>query len=65
MGLASHAVAATAKIKPNPVKEIIAGLVIAISGGAMWKMYQLNDRRKTAEFYAMLDRGEITVVVDE
>jgi hypothetical protein len=34
-------------------------------GGALWKIHHLNERRKTEEFYAMLEKGEITVVVEE
>ena len=37
----------------------------AVSGASFWKMHHMNERRKTEEFYAKLEAGEITVSADE
>ncbi|KAH7427745.1 hypothetical protein KP509_10G058100 [Ceratopteris richardii] len=65
MGAPAHAVAAAVKSKPSVIKEIMTGLTLAIFAGGLWKIHHLNERRKTEEFYAMLEKGAISVVVDE
>ncbi|KAI5069716.1 hypothetical protein GOP47_0016017 [Adiantum capillus-veneris] len=65
MSLPSHAVAAATKGRPSVVKEIIYGLSAGLAGGALWKIHHLNERRKTEEFYSMLEKNAISVVVEE
>jgi hypothetical protein len=36
-----------------------------MAGASFWKVHHLNERRKTEEFYARLEAGEITVNVPE
>ena len=37
------------------------GLLWCMAGVSFWKVHHLNERRKTDEFYARLEEGEITV----
>ncbi|MCO5587503.1 hypothetical protein L7F22_041452 [Adiantum nelumboides] len=37
----------------------------SFTGGALWKIHHLNERRKTEEFYSMLEKNAISVVVEE
>ncbi|XP_057983875.1 putative cytochrome c oxidase subunit 5C-4 [Malania oleifera] len=50
---------------PSVVKEILYGLALGLTVGGLWKMHHWNLQRKTREFYDMLDKGEISVVVDD
>jgi hypothetical protein len=34
-------------------------------GGSFWEIHHLNEHRKTEEFYARLEAGEITVAAQE
>jgi hypothetical protein len=36
-----------------------------LAGASFWKMHHLNERRKTEDFYAKLEKGEITVLAEE
>ena len=44
--------------------SVLNGLECGLAGGAFWKVHHLNERRKTEEFYARLEAGEITVAVE-
>ncbi|XP_073392350.1 probable cytochrome c oxidase subunit 5C-1 [Physcomitrium patens] len=59
--LPAHVAAQANKASPNLVKEIFYGIGLGIFGGSFWKIHHLNERRKTEEFYARLEAGEITV----
>ncbi|CAM8979011.1 hypothetical protein QQ045_002021 [Rhodiola kirilowii] len=50
---------------PSVVKEIVIAAVLGLAAGSLWKMHHWNEQRKTRAFYDMLDRGEISVVVEE
>lgn len=50
---------------PSVVKEIIIGLTLGLAAGGVWKMHHWNEQRKTRTFYDLLEKGEISVVVDE
>ncbi|CAK9237124.1 unnamed protein product [Sphagnum troendelagicum] len=58
------AVAAAARSRPNLLREIVTGLGLGVFCASFWKMHHVNERRKTEEFYAKLDAGEITVRVE-
>ncbi|XP_024313089.1 cytochrome c oxidase subunit 5C [Brachypodium distachyon] len=53
------------KAGPSVVKEIFIGLTLGLVAGGMWKMHHWNEQRKTRSFYDMLDKGQISVVVQE
>lgn len=50
---------------PSVVKEIILGSILGLMAGSFWKMHHWNNQRRTKEFYDMLEKGEISVVVEE
>jgi hypothetical protein len=50
---------------PSVVKEICMGLTLGVMAGTLWKMNHWNQQKKAREFYAMLEKGEISVVVPE
>ncbi|GMN42548.1 hypothetical protein TIFTF001_011763 [Ficus carica] len=50
---------------PSVIKEIFYGISIGLAAGFLWKVQHWNLQKKTKEFYEMLDRGEISVVVEE
>ncbi|KAL6623591.1 hypothetical protein ACP70R_033470 [Stipagrostis hirtigluma subsp. patula] len=50
---------------PSVVKEIFIGLTLGLIAGGMWKMHHWNEQRKTRTFYDMLEKGQISVVVEE
>nr|XP_016434853.1 PREDICTED: cytochrome c oxidase subunit 5C [Nicotiana tabacum]XP_016434854.1 PREDICTED: cytochrome c oxidase subunit 5C [Nicotiana tabacum] len=50
---------------PSVVKEILIGITLGMVAGGFWKMHHWNNQRRTKEFYNMLEKGEISVVVDE
>nr|ACG39497.1 cytochrome c oxidase polypeptide Vc [Zea mays] len=50
---------------PSVVKEIFIGLTLGLIAGGMWKMHHWNEQRKTRSFYDMLDKGQISVVVED
>ncbi|KAG0602389.1 hypothetical protein M758_10G011200 [Ceratodon purpureus] len=41
------------------------GFMCGVAGGSFWKVHHMNERRKTEEFYARLEAGEITVQAQE
>ncbi|KAI3710662.1 hypothetical protein L2E82_40451 [Cichorium intybus] len=50
---------------PSVVKELIIGSVLGLAAGGLWKMHHWNEQRKTRAFYDLLEKGEISVVVEE
>lgn len=50
---------------PSVVKEIIYGLTLGLIAGGFWKMHHWNEQRKTRAFYDMLEKGQISVVVED
>ncbi|KAG9145840.1 hypothetical protein Leryth_023779 [Lithospermum erythrorhizon] len=50
---------------PSVVKELIIGAALGLVAGGFWKMHHWNSQRRTREFYDMLEKGDISVVVDE
>ncbi|XP_033511077.1 cytochrome c oxidase subunit 5C-like isoform X2 [Nicotiana tomentosiformis] len=63
--MASSHIAHAAYKGPSVVKEILIGIALGIAAGGLWKMHHWNNQRRTKEFYDMLEKGEISVVVDE
>ncbi|XP_030447674.1 putative cytochrome c oxidase subunit 5C-4 [Syzygium oleosum] len=62
---ASHKVAHAARRGPSIVKEIVYGITLSVSAGLMWNVHHWNTQRRTKEFYDLLERGEISVVVED
>ncbi|KVH95294.1 hypothetical protein Ccrd_002633 [Cynara cardunculus var. scolymus] len=50
---------------PSVVKELIIGSVLGLAAGGLWKMHHWNEQRKSRAFYDLLEKGEISVVVQE
>ncbi|WMV17564.1 hypothetical protein MTR67_010949 [Solanum verrucosum] len=50
---------------PSVVKEIMIGIALGIVAGGLWKMHHWNNQRRTKEFYDLLDKNEISVVVND
>ncbi|KAI4319375.1 hypothetical protein MLD38_032978 [Melastoma candidum] len=50
---------------PSVVKEIVIGITLGLAAGTLWKMHHWNEQRKVRAFYDLLQKGEISVVVDE
>ncbi|CAO2821016.1 cytochrome c oxidase subunit 5C [Amaranthus tricolor] len=50
---------------PSVVKEIIIGMGLGLAAGTLWKMHHWNEQRKVRSFYDMLEKGQISVVVEE
>ncbi|MED6157553.1 hypothetical protein PIB30_024101 [Stylosanthes scabra] len=50
---------------PSVVKEIIIGITLGIAAGSVWKMHHWNEQRKVRTFYDLLEKGEISTVVEE
>ena len=50
---------------PSVVKEIVIASVLGLAAGTLWKMHHWNEQRKVRSFYDMLDKGQISVVVEE
>ncbi|RZC57732.1 hypothetical protein C5167_005033 [Papaver somniferum] len=50
---------------PSIVKEVIYGITLGLIAGGLWKMHHWNNQKRTREFYDLLEKGEISVVVDE
>ena len=63
--MAGSKVAHVALKGPSVVKEIVIGSVLGLAAGALWKMHHWNEQRKVRSFYDMLEKGQISVVVDE
>lgn len=64
--MAGHKIAhATLKGQPSVVKELCIGAVLALGCGFLWKMHHWNEQRRVRTFYDLLEKGEISVVVDQ
>ncbi|XP_044501505.1 cytochrome c oxidase subunit 5C-like [Mangifera indica] len=63
--MAAHKIAHATLKGPSVVKEICGAIVVAFSVGGIWKMYHWNEQRKVRAFYDMLEKGEISVVVED
>ncbi|XP_023927754.2 cytochrome c oxidase subunit 5C isoform X1 [Quercus suber] len=50
---------------PSVVKELCIGMALALAAGSLWKMHHWNEQRKVRQFYDLLEKGEISVVVQE
>ncbi|KAK6798776.1 hypothetical protein RDI58_006479 [Solanum bulbocastanum] len=50
---------------PSVVKEIMIGIALGIVAGGLWKMHHWNNQRRTKEFYDLLEKDEISVVVND
>ncbi|CAN4079213.1 unnamed protein product [Withania somnifera] len=50
---------------PSIVKEILLGITLGIVAGGLWKMHHWSNQRRAKEFYDMLEKGEISVVVND
>lgn len=63
--MAAHKIAHATYRGPSVVKEIVYGISIGLFVGGLWKMHQWNNQRRTREFYNLLEKGEISVVVED
>lgn len=63
--MAAHKIAHATSQGPSVVKEIVYGISIGLFAGGLWKMHQWNNQRRTREFYDLLEKGEISVVVED
>ncbi|XP_031478138.1 probable cytochrome c oxidase subunit 5C-3 [Nymphaea colorata] len=63
--MAAHKIAHATLKGPSVVKEILIGLSLGLMAGGLWKMHHWNEQRKTRAFYDMLERGTISVTLDE
>ncbi|WOH05090.1 hypothetical protein DCAR_0624502 [Daucus carota subsp. sativus] len=50
---------------PSVVKEIMIGITLGLMAGGLWKMHHWNNQKRSREFYNMLDKGLISVVVED
>ncbi|CAI0455142.1 unnamed protein product [Linum tenue] len=50
---------------PSIIKEIIYGISLGLAAGGLWKMHHWNNQRRTREFYDLLEKGVISVVVED
>ncbi|XP_022895459.1 putative cytochrome c oxidase subunit 5C-4 [Olea europaea var. sylvestris] len=50
---------------PSILKEILIGISLGITAGGLWKIHHWNNRRRTKEFYDLLEKGEFSVVVED
>uniref|UniRef100_A0A803KMY8 Cytochrome c oxidase subunit 5C n=2 Tax=Chenopodium quinoa TaxID=63459 RepID=A0A803KMY8_CHEQI len=65
INMAGSKVAHAALKSPSVVKEIFIGFGLGLVAGTMWKMHHWNEQRKVRSFYDMLEKGQISVVVEE
>ncbi|KAK3033053.1 hypothetical protein RJ639_035679 [Escallonia herrerae] len=49
---------------PSIIKEIFYGMALGLTAGGLWKMHHWNNQKRTREFYDLLNRGEVTVVLE-
>ncbi|KAK9095202.1 hypothetical protein Scep_026671 [Stephania cephalantha] len=63
--MAAHKIAHATLKGPSVVKEICIGITLGMFAGGLWKMHHWNEQRKVRAFYDMLEKGEISVVVEE
>ncbi|KAK7825010.1 putative cytochrome c oxidase subunit 5c-4 [Quercus suber] len=63
--MASHNMAQSAYQGPSVIKEICYGIGLSLMASFLWKMHHWKLQRRTKEFYDMLEKGEISVVVED
>lgn len=63
--MAGHKVAHAAYKGPSILKEIVYGISIGLAAGFLWNMHHWNVQKRSKELYEMLDRGDISVVVED
>lgn len=63
--MAGHKIAHATLKGPSVVKEICLGITLGLAAGGLWKMNQWNNQRKSRVFYDLLEKGEVSVVVEE
>ncbi|MCD7464400.1 Cytochrome c oxidase subunit 5C [Datura stramonium] len=63
--MAGSHVAHAAYKGPSVLKEILIGITLGIAAGGLWKMHHWKNQKRTKEFYDMLEKDEISVVVNE
>ncbi|KAL2940593.1 putative cytochrome c oxidase subunit 5C-4 [Bienertia sinuspersici] len=63
--MANHKIAHVASKNPSVLKEIIYGMTLGIACGLLWKMHHWSNQRRTKEFYDMLEKDLISVVVED
>ncbi|GMY13328.1 putative cytochrome c oxidase subunit 5C-4 [Fagus crenata] len=61
--MAAHNIAHAAYQGPSVIKEIFYGL--SLMAGYLCKRHHWNQQKRTKEFYDMLEKGEISVVVED
>lgn len=62
---AANKVAHAAYKGPSVIKEIIYGITLGLVAGGLWKMHHWNVQRRYKEFYGLLEKGQISVVVED
>ncbi|XP_074346326.1 putative cytochrome c oxidase subunit 5C-4 [Apium graveolens] len=45
--------------------DILIGITLSFMAGGLWKMHHWNNQRRSREFYNMLHKGVISVVVED
>lgn len=50
---------------PSILKEIFYGIALGLAAGGLWKMHHWNNKKRTKEFYDLLEKCVITVVVED
>ncbi|KAL5700887.1 Cytochrome c oxidase subunit 5C [Ranunculus cassubicifolius] len=63
--MGGHRIAHPTLKGPSVIKEIGIALTLGLMAGSLWKMHHWNEQRKVREFYHLLEKGEISVVVEE
>ncbi|KAJ7970808.1 Cytochrome c oxidase subunit 5c, partial [Quillaja saponaria] len=63
--MAAYKIAHAAYQGPSVVKEIFYGISLGLMAGSFWKMHHWNNQRRTKEFYDLLEKGEISVVLED
>lgn len=63
--MAAHKVAHATLKGPSVIKEIVIGITLGLAAGSLWKMHHWNEQRRVRTFYDLLEKGEISVVVEE
>jgi len=64
-GMAGGRVAHVTLKGPSVVRELCIGFALGLVAGGLWKMHHWNEQRKVRSFYDLLEKGEISVVVEE
>ncbi|XP_027073736.1 cytochrome c oxidase subunit 5C [Coffea arabica] len=63
--MAAQRIGHVANKGPSVFKAIVLGMSFGVMAGGLWKMHHRNNQRRTKEFYDMLEKDEISVVVVE